>query len=274
VALQPMVNCDFFSRLYRRHQPHFATFHTNHVAHYMHTYWKAMSPEAFPQTTTPDEIRVYGGAIEYGYAAADELLSRMLRLLDGSTTLVVASSMGQKPYVSPLRNGKPISQLRSLDRLMEIVGLNGRARALSTMSDQFNLYPDTAATGAEATKILEAAYVDEPGRAMFDVHRVEDCLTVNLKFYEETTEDSRCVFPHRDSDNAFLYSDLVYGTGLVKSGCHDPKGMMILFGPGVRAGCALDEVNNLDIAPTLLTLMGLPIPEEMRGRALSEALVD
>src|SRR5262249_15602325 len=58
-------------------------------------------------------------------------------------------------------------QLRSLDRLMEIVGLNGRAHALSTMSDQFNIYPDTAATSAEATKILEAAYVDEPGRAMF-----------------------------------------------------------------------------------------------------------
>lgn len=286
VALQPMINCDFFSSLYRRYRPHFATFHTNHVAHYMHTYWKAMAPEAFPQTTTPDEIRIYGGAIEHGYAAADELLSRMLRLLDGSTTLVVASSMGQKPYISQLRNGKPISQLRSLDRLMEIVGLNGRVRALSTMSDQFNLYPDTAATGAEAAKILESAYIDEPGRAMFDIHSVEDCLTVNLKFYEETSEGSRCVFPHgphgphgpqgphgphREAGNTFLYSDLVHGTGLVKSGCHDPKGMMILYGPGVRRGVRIAEANNLDIAPTLLTLMGLPVPEEMKGRALSEA---
>jgi hypothetical protein len=271
VALQPMVNCDFFSRLYRRHRPHFATFHTNHVAHYMHTYWKAMAPEAFPQSTTEDEIRIHGGAIEFGYAAADELLSRMLRLLDRDTTLVVASSMGQKPYISSLSNGKPISQLRSLDRLVEIVGLNGRAHALSTMSDQFNLYPDTPATGAEAAKILEAAYVDEPGRAMFVTHRVEDCLTVNLKFYDETTEASRCVFPHREADNTFLYSDLVYGTGLVKSGCHDPKGMMILYGPGVRSGGHISESNNLDIAPTLLTLMGLPVPEEMKGRVLSEA---
>jgi len=273
VALQPMVNCDFFGRLYRRYRPHFATFHTNHVAHYMHTYWKAMAPEAFPQTTTPDEVQIYGGAIEHGYVVADELLSRMLRLLEGDTVLVVASSMGQKPYISPLRNGKPISQLRSLDRLLEIVGLNGRAHALSTMSDQFNLYPDTAATSVEATKILEEAYVDEPGRPMFDIHRVENCLTVNLKFYGETTENSRCVFPHRESDNTFLYSDLVHGTGLVKSGCHDPKGMMILYGPGVRGGARVAEVNNLDIAPTLLTLMGLPVPEEMRGRVLREAIL-
>jgi hypothetical protein len=154
---------------------------------------------------------------------------------------------------------------------MEIVGLNGRAQALSTMSDQFNLYPDTAATGAEAAKILEAAYVDEPGRAMFDIHRVEDCLTVNLKFYAETAEDSRCVFPHREADNTFLYSDLVHETGLIKSGCHDPKGMMILYGAGVRSGRSLAEVNNLDIAPTLLTLMGLPVPDQMKGRVLSEA---
>src|SRR5262249_8640969 len=135
VALQPMVNCAFFGRVYRRYRPHFATFHTNHVAHYMHTYWKAMAPEAFPQATTQDEVRIYGGAIEYGYAVADELLSRMLRLLESDTALVVASSMGQRPYISTLRNGKQISQVRSLDRLMEIIGLNGRAHALSTMSD-------------------------------------------------------------------------------------------------------------------------------------------
>src|SRR5262249_22923309 len=98
VALQPMVNCDFFGRLYRRYRPHFATFHTNHVAHYMHTYWKAMAPESFPQTTTPDEIRIYGGAIEYGYAVADELLSPMLRLLANATALLVASRIVPTPH--------------------------------------------------------------------------------------------------------------------------------------------------------------------------------
>lgn len=274
VALQPMVNFEFFEKLYRRHRPHFATFHTNHVAHYMHTYWKSMAPEVFPQATDPDEIRIYGGAIEHGYASADELLRRMMGMMDSSTILAVASSMGQKPYISQLRNGKRIGQLRSLDRLMEVVGLNGRVRALSTMSDQFNLYPDSAATSAQAVKILESVYIDEPGRPMFYIHSIEDCLTVNLRFYDETSENSRCVFPvvgpSGSSNNSFLYSDLVYGSGLVKSGCHDPKGMLMLYGPGVRSG-HIANVNNLDIAPTLLTLLGLPVPETMKGRVLTEA---
>jgi hypothetical protein len=271
VALQPLVNFDFFNKLYFRHQPQFATFHTNHVAHYMHTYWKAMEPELFPQATSPDEVRTYGGAIEYGYRSADGLLSRMLRLLDEETVLVVASSMGQRPYISSMKNGKPISQLRSLDRLMEIVGVNGRVRALSTMSDQFNLYPDSAAASAEVTNILKSAYIDQPDRAMFEIHWLDDSLTVNLKFYEETTEASRCIFPHRKTDGEFLYSDLVYDTGMMKSGCHDPKGMLILYGSGIARGGCIAAANNLDIAPTLLTLMGLPVPEEMKGRVLREA---
>ncbi|HYE16227.1 MAG TPA: alkaline phosphatase family protein, partial [Pyrinomonadaceae bacterium] len=180
VALQPAVNFDFFRRLYRRHRPDFASFHTNHVAHYMHTYWKAMRPDLFPQETSPEEVRAYGGAIEHGYRAADELLRGMMSLLDEETVLVVASSMGQKPFVSDLKKGKRIGQLRSLDRLVEILGEGGRVRTLSTMSDQFNLYPDSPETMRRVVAALRSAYVDDPAQPMFFVTTLEDSLTINL----------------------------------------------------------------------------------------------
>jgi arylsulfatase A-like enzyme len=75
-------------------------------------------------------------------------------------------------------------------------------------------------------------------------------------------------------ENSFRFEDLVYGTGLIKSGCHDPKGMMMLYGQGIRPGTHIGECTNLDIAPTLLTLLGLPVPEELNGRVLREALDD
>jgi arylsulfatase A-like enzyme len=272
VALQPLVNADFFSRLYLKHRPQFASFHTNHVAHYMHTYWKAMRPEIFPQPTSPEEVRDYAGAIEHGYDTADELLARMLRMIDDDTVLVVASSMGQKPFISPLKRGKSIGQVRSLDRLVEILDATGHVRALSTMSDQFNLYPDTPAMKDVLVQRLRAAYVDAPGQPMFDVDTVEDSITVNLTHSDELNENSRCVFPHREgAEGTFRYEDLVYGTGMVKSGCHDPRGMMIIHGPGVRRGAHIAECDTLDIAPTLLTLLGLPVPAEMAGRVLHEA---
>lgn len=281
VALQPLVNFDFFKRLYREHRPDFASFHTNHVAHYMHTYWKAMRPEAFPQETAPEETQTYGGAIEHGYVAADELLKNVLELLDKETVLVVASSMGQKPFVSELKKGKRIGQLRSLDRLLEILGEGDRVRALSTMSDQFNLYADDAETMRAVESKLRAAYVDAPERLMFNVDALDASLTVTLRHYDETTEDSRCRFPHlagadgdSSSDGDFRYEDLVYGTGMVKSGCHDPVGVLLVYGAGVRPGARVGACDNLDIAPTLLTLLGLPIPSEMRGRVLAEAFED
>lgn len=107
---------------------------------------------------------------------------------------------------------------------------------------------------------------------MFNIETLENSLTVTLAHYDETSEKSRCVFPHLEEANSFRFEDLVYGTGMVKSGCHDPKGMMMLYGPGIRQGARIGECTNLDIAPTLLTLLGLPVPEEMRGRVLHEAL--
>jgi hypothetical protein len=275
VALQPLVNFDFFRRLYRRYEPEFASFHTNHVAHYQHTYWKAMQPEIFPQATTDEESRNYGGAIEYGYTAADELLGGMMKLLDGDTVLVVASSMGQKPFISPLKKGKRIGQLRSLERLVDILDApKEQVRALSTMSDQFNLYPDTHDTKELLVKRLRAAYIDRPERPMFSVETVDDSITVTLKHYDETAEDSRCTFPHRTENDSFRFEDLVYGTGMVKSGCHDPVGMMMLYGPGIRPGARVLESNNLDIAPTLLALLGVPVPSSMKGRVLEELFSD
>ena len=270
VALQPLVNLDFFSRLYRRHRPAFATFHTNHVAHYMHTYWKAMRPDIFPQDTSDEEKQNYSGAIAHGYRMADELLKRMIDLPDDDTVLVVASSMGQKPYVTPLKKGKRIGQLRSLDRLIDILGAQGRVRALTTMSDQFNLYPDTSATKELLCDRLQAAYIDSPARPMFYVSAVADSITVTHRHYDETSDDSVCVFPHRPTNQSYRFEELIHGTGMVKSGCHDPVGVLMFYGQGIRRDLHTPECTNLDIAPTLLTFLGLQLPKEMKGRVLSE----
>lgn len=270
VVLQPAVNFDFFSTLYGKHRPDFASFHTNHVAHFQHTYWRAMQPEAFPQKTTEAESKTYGGAIEFGYRSADDLLKRAIDLCDKDTILVVASSMGQKPFISEMKNGKSIDQVRSLDKLTDILGLKDKVKTLSTMSDQFNLYgtPDEIRIASER---LTTAYIDTVDRPVFHVAEMNDFLTVNLRQYEEISEDAQCYFPHLGKNPIIRYEDLVYRTGQNKSGCHDPKGMMLIHGNGVNSGHEIADVNNLDIAPTLLSLLGLPVPKEMNGRVMDRA---
>ena len=44
-----------------------------------------------------------------------------------------------------------------------------------------------------------------------------------------------------------------------------------MFGAGVRSGAAIEGAALPDIAPTVLALMGLPLPRDMEGRVLAEA---
>lgn len=271
IALQPRVNFDFFCNLYRKHRPDFATFHTNHVAHYQHTYWKAMQPERFAHPTSEEEKRTYGGAIEFGYVVADEIIRRAIDLCDRETVLVVASSMGQKPYETSLRNGKSIGQLRSLDKLAEILGIDDQIKFLPVMSDQFNIYCGDDGTKREVIKKISTAYVNSPECPMFLVSELPEFLTVNLNHSDDIDEDSECFFPaEREEPARFKYSDLVYQTGAVKSGCHDPTGILGIIGEGINP-VEVPDCSNLEIAPTILSLLGVRVPDEMSGRVLSEA---
>jgi predicted AlkP superfamily phosphohydrolase/phosphomutase len=55
------------------------------------------------------------------------------------------------------------------------------------------------------------------------------------------------------------------------SGHHRPDGIVILAGEGVQEGVRLQEANIMDLAPTILYAMGIPIPSDMDGRLLAEA---
>ncbi len=71
------------------------------------------------------------------------------------------------------------------------------------------------------------------------------------------------VDPNRPENFAFF-------TG--KSGSHRDHGIFLAEGPGVQAGKTLDGAQIIDVAPTILHLLGVPVPEDMDGRALVEML--
>ena len=56
------------------------------------------------------------------------------------------------------------------------------------------------------------------------------------------------------------------------SGCHRRHGILIARGPEVKQGHTVEGARILDLAPTILHLMGLPVPDDMDGRVLTEAL--
>ena len=58
----------------------------------------------------------------------------------------------------------------------------------------------------------------------------------------------------------------------MKCADHNLEGMFILSGPDVKANVRIPNASLIDIAPTILHLMGEPIPEDMDGKVIEEAL--
>jgi predicted AlkP superfamily phosphohydrolase/phosphomutase len=56
------------------------------------------------------------------------------------------------------------------------------------------------------------------------------------------------------------------------SGTHRREGTVIWAGPGIKRGQGLGPLPIEDIAPTVLHLTGLPVPEYMDGRVMTSAL--
>jgi predicted AlkP superfamily phosphohydrolase/phosphomutase len=58
------------------------------------------------------------------------------------------------------------------------------------------------------------------------------------------------------------------------NGTHRPEGILIIGGPGVIAGENPEPYSILDIAPTILSCLGLPIPPELEGKVMVEAFAE
>jgi len=55
---------------------------------------------------------------------------------------------------------------------------------------------------------------------------------------------------------------------------HRDLGVLVISGPGIKKDESLHGPSVLDVAPTILTLFGLPVGEDMDGKVLSQAFVE
>jgi len=71
--------------------------------------------------------------------------------------------------------------------------------------------------------------------------------------------------------NPELFQPISWKTG---SGTHRLEGFFVGSGPYIKDGLELDSPNIIDLAPTILGLMDVPIPSDMEGRVLETMLTE
>lgn len=58
-----------------------------------------------------------------------------------------------------------------------------------------------------------------------------------------------------------------------ETGTHRQHGMLVVWGPGIRRG-QIEKAQIIDLAPTTLHMLGLPVPDDMDGRVLTELFAE
>ena len=69
-------------------------------------------------------------------------------------------------------------------------------------------------------------------------------------------------------------ANVVLAPSRLFNGCHRREGMVVLAGQPIRPGVRSGPHDIIDLAPTILYLLGYPVSADMDGRVMTEALTD
>jgi predicted AlkP superfamily phosphohydrolase/phosphomutase len=56
------------------------------------------------------------------------------------------------------------------------------------------------------------------------------------------------------------------------SGNHRINGIAFFYGPNIKKGGKIADIHIIDLMPTILSIMDIPIPDDVDGRAVTEVL--
>ena len=272
VSLQQVINLDFFEHLYKQYQPDLATFHTNHVAHYQHRYWRSMDPAPFLIKPTATEQQRFGKAIEFGYQIADEALQRIWEFAGPNTVVIVASGLGQQPYVDEaFPDGRKVVRIRDINQILALCGISTACNPISMMAPQWLLRFSDAGQLAQAERSLRSVRVGTSADGLFAVETVGNTINFNIRQRIMLTAnlESPCMFP--ETGKSVTLGELC-DSGRNAQGRVSRSGRHVAHARSRRcAGAVIRDCSTLDLAPTILHLLGLPIPQHMKGHILQEA---
>ena len=74
------------------------------------------------------------------------------------------------------------------------------------------------------------------------------------------------------SDHGMGAKRILPRPGVNPAGDHTPEGIFVIAGPGIPSGADLGVLQQIDLVPTVLAMLDLPVAEDMPGRVVLAAL--
>jgi predicted AlkP superfamily phosphohydrolase/phosphomutase len=100
---------------------------------------------------------------------------------------------------------------------------------------------------------------------------VDHAPDLMFSWWDDSGLESRKSTPGPKHGSLRTYADDRADLVAAWSGTHRLHGILVMTGAPFRAGATLPQAHITDLAPTLLYLLGIPVPTDMDGRVLVEA---
>jgi hypothetical protein len=260
---------DVFQWYFRKYHPQFSTFFLNSTAHFQHKYWRNMDPEKFQLKPTAEEQKQYAEAILFGYQEMDKLIGKALALAGSETTILFCSALSQQPYLKmETSGGKHFYRPHHFTDFVDFVGLQGVCKVAPVMSEQFHIYFETEEAARRGAELLTKLKLD--GRDAFVVRREGTDVFTGCLVFEQISGQAKLEVAGTERSKPFF--DLFYQADCVKSGMHHPDGILWIQTPERAHRTIPGHVPLRSVAPTILRLLGVPIPASMPSPPLPVSL--
>jgi hypothetical protein len=255
---------DVFSWYWRHHQPTFSTFFLNSTAHFQHMYWRNMDPSIFSAKPSDSEQEEYSKTILFGYQQMDAIVGKCLRLIDADTIVVLATALSQQPCLKyEGTGGKVFYRPEEPDDLFQFAGISSSPDFAPVMSEQFRLnFPSEGEAREAQEKLLSLRWADRP---VMMARAQGNEVFAGCTVFERVPQHAMVC----NSDGVMRrFYELFYNCSLVKSGMHHPDGIFWVSTPDRTYKVEKEKVPLRAVAPTLLALLGHPVPDYMEMPAL------
>ena len=241
-----------------------------------HKYWRFHEPEAFPGID-PHQVAKYGGAIEDVYRLVDAELGGLMQYLAPDGIMLAFSDHGFKASAS--LHSVPVSY--KVETLLEEFGFSLSDVSYINMGGSFYLQPLTLDEEESRTLLIEleqtfsSLRVKDSGERAFFVESVDAQGTGDDYVLITTTDALRAsadVDPLIEASDGRSMRVSDFMTHMDISGTHAMNGVVFAVGAPFASGVRIDGASVMDITPTALAALGLPVAADMDGRPLTEAM--
>jgi predicted AlkP superfamily phosphohydrolase/phosphomutase len=226
---------------------------TDMIQHY---YWKFMD-ENHPKYD-PDAAPELKDAIFKLWVDVDADLGEIVGALPKDATLIVLSDHGFGPVGDPIcYTDGAIAQLIYLD-------MQGKLPFGVVPQDQYEQVRDMV-----ARKLLELRDPETGEKVVKEVYRKEDIYSGRYVTKAPDLVAIEMPFYYMQGDTV-PGRDNIGPVSTTFSAFHQPNGIIVVIGEGIKSGPLTRDQSLIDLTPTILYMLGEPVPSSMDGRVMED----